>query len=136
MSNKNQVLPPALKPFEFKEGNPGGPGRAPGTTILRTSLKKILAYQIDIENPLTKDLEKITVNEAIALKLVKRALEGNLRAIEMIFDRVDGKIVDMLQLGNMDDKPLALESSLKYDFSTLSTDELLFVRGVLSKTQK
>lgn len=125
-----------LKPHHFKPGNDGFGGGAnkKGLVTLRTILKKVLDYELDLENPVTTEKYKMSVNEAIALKLVKRALDGNLKAIEMVFDRVDGKVADMLQLGNIDDKPLELASSLKYDFSKLSVDELLFVRNVLQKT--
>ncbi len=129
-------LPEVMVPTKFQPGNPGGPGRTPGKILLRTVLKRILHQEIDFENPLTKELEKLSINEVIALKLIKRALDGNLRAIELIFDRVDGKVADMLQLGNIDDKPLEIGTTLKYDFSKLSTDELLFVRNILDKSHK
>lgn len=126
--------PEWLVPHSFKPGNPGGPGPKPGTVILRTILKKVLSMEIDLENPLTTEKYKMSVNEAIALKLVKRALDGNLTAISMIFDRVDGKVADLLQLGNIDDKPLEMSNSLKYDLSNLSVEEMLFMRNILKKT--
>lgn len=127
-------LPDALKPHMFKAGCSGGPGKTPGRALLRTVLRKVLEIELDLDNPVTRETYKMSVSEAIALKLVKRALDGNLRAIELIFDRVEGKVADMLQLGTMDDKPLEIGNTLKYDFSNLSVDELLFVRGILKKT--
>jgi len=132
--NPYPTLPINAQKHMFQKGNPGGPGQTLGKVMVRTILKRVLQSEFNFDNPLTLGNYKMSVNEAIALKLVKKALDGNLRAIEMIFERVDGKVADMLQLGNIDDKPLETSSTLKYDFTKLSVEELMFVRNVLKKT--
>lgn len=72
---------------QFIPGKPAGPGRPPGlqnfTTRIRNGLAKLSA----------KDLEgnPVPVEEALAEKVIKMALAGNVRLIELIWAYLDGK---------------------------------------------
>lgn len=80
-----------------KSGNPN-PGRKKGskniTTYLKQYLEKKNIKQIQDLKFVQElgDGKKITTAEAIALKLIHKALfEGDIRAIENIQDRIEGK---------------------------------------------
>lgn len=130
-------LSEALKRGMFKPGDP----RAKGTHAknvgpqLRTILKKVLDSELDLDDPITRENYKMTIAHAIALRLVKRALEGNLKSIEMIMDRLEGKPGQSLSIGGIEDQPITVVNALQYDLSKLSAEELLALRGTLEKVK-
>jgi hypothetical protein len=71
----------------FLPGNPGGPGRPMGlqnfTTRVRAGLAKLSAKDV-YGNP-------VEVEEALAEKVIKMALAGNVRMIELVWNYLDGK---------------------------------------------
>jgi hypothetical protein len=70
----------------FKPGQSGNPqGRPPGSKNLSTILKELLEEEVDIDG------EKLPFKTAIIKKLIFKAHRGNLRAIQEIFDRTEGK---------------------------------------------
>lgn len=72
---------------QFVPGKPAGPGRPPGlqnfTTRIRNGLAKMSAKDLQ-GNP-------VEVEEALAEKVIKMALAGNVRIIELIWNYLDGK---------------------------------------------
>ena len=79
-----------LKPFEKGiSGNSGG--RPKGSRNLSTILEDVLNRKISLEDPILKKEVKKRIGEIIVLKLIQKALEGNLRAISEIFDRTEGR---------------------------------------------
>ena len=92
-SGKNQgnyvvgkYKPPVETRFEpGRSGNPKGKPR--GTLSLKSLLKRELEKEVkNGENP-------VTVAQALMNDLVKYAHKGNMKAMEMILDRIDGKIL-------------------------------------------
>ena len=80
--------PENLKPF--KEGESGNPhGRPKGTRNLSTILKAML--EEDVEVVIDGKKERRQFQEVIIRKLLKKANDGEIRAIIEIFDRVEGK---------------------------------------------
>lgn len=77
----------------FQVGNPGGPG-APKGKRLTTILEEILDRKIK------KGDVEVTNAEAIALEFVVAARNGDIRAIEGIFDRVEGKPVQPIEMAD------------------------------------
>ena len=71
----------------FKDGNPGGPGKPKGSGI-RSLIRQI------VDEPLSS---KRTKGEAIAGTLINKAVKGNLGAIGMVIDNVDGKLVQPIE---------------------------------------
>ena len=73
------------KPWLFKEGNPGGPGRPPETQeqkIIKKATKEIIKeYKENLANALPK-IEPV---------LIKKAVEGDMTAIKEVHDRVMDK---------------------------------------------
>lgn len=75
---------------KFKEGESGNPsGRPKGSRNLSTILKEMLDEDIEITIDGKKQKKKF--QDLIIRKLIKKANDGDLRAIEQIFDRVEGK---------------------------------------------
>ena len=62
-----------------------------------TIIKKILAKKIDINNPLTHKLEKLSIEEVIAYQWVAKAFKGDAEAIKDILDRIDGKALQRIK---------------------------------------
>lgn len=71
----------------FQPGTAPGPGRPKGSLAFKTAIEK----WADREAALEKDGTKVTKMELIAKKLVELAEAGNIKAIEMLADRIDGK---------------------------------------------
>jgi hypothetical protein len=89
----------------MKTGDPAPPnaGRKRGSISIPQTLRKILEVEVSLVNPLIEmskvqardDLdEKVqqkTIREWMCIHLTCMAMEGNLKAMEMIMDRVEGK---------------------------------------------
>lgn len=85
-----------LTPFEPGEsGNPAG--RPKGTKNLSTILREMLELEIE------EDGVKITQKDAIIKKLIKQSTAGNLRAIQEVFDRTEGKAKQEFKIDNVSD---------------------------------
>ncbi len=75
---------------QFKEGESGNPnGRPKGSRNLSTILKEML--EEDVEVVIDGKKERRQFQEVIICKLLKKANDGDIRAIEQIFDRTEGK---------------------------------------------
>jgi len=82
-------------------------------------IKKWLAQQIYPHKNLdTGEIEKISGYDAIALNLVKLALQKDVRAIEVLLDRLEGKVsqkveneIKVVKMGDVivNNKPLELD---------------------------
>lgn len=85
-----------LKPFQPGEsGNPSG--RPLGTRNLSTILKEMLEQDVEVNG------EKMPFKDSIIKKLIKKANDGNLRAIQEIFDRVEGKAKQEIKVDGIPD---------------------------------
>lgn len=83
--------PENIEKHKFKEGESGNPaGRPKGSRNLSTILKAMLEEDIEIENE-DGTKEKKQFQDAIIQKLVKKAVNGEIKAITEIFDRTEGK---------------------------------------------
>ena len=90
--------PENLKGHEFKKGQSGNPkGRPAGSISLVKQLQTLLDGDVDVDVFVGRDdegnsvTERMNAQKAIALKLVQSALNGDLKAIQDIFDHIDGK---------------------------------------------
>ena len=83
------------KETQFKPGQSGNPaGKKPGTKSITTLLKKILHVELDTTDPVTKEKCKKSISEIIGLRLASQAMSGNIKAIKIILDRVEGRVAD------------------------------------------
>lgn len=124
-------LAPALREYVWTVDDPNRPTKPKGKTgpQLKTIIKRILDLSLDLDDPITKKRYQMTVAENLALQLLKRGLEGNLTALNMILDRVDGKVGEKVEVTT------AIASAPAYDLSKLSEDELLAFRKTVAKAQ-
>ena len=77
-----------LIPFKPNEsGNPAG--RPPGIRYLSELTRDLL------RETRKGDIEGKTTDELVVLALVKEALKGNTKAIEMLHDWTEGKVLDV-----------------------------------------
>jgi len=82
-----------LKPFQSgPDPRRNTKGRPKGSKNWRTLFMKILGKEILVGG------KKIRVDEAIVQQLVRKAAKGNLRAAEMVIDRVDGKVPETVEI--------------------------------------
>lgn len=82
-----------LKPFVKGDVRINRGGRRPGRRIadvLNAQLKKVITVK--------GTGEKIKLMDAICLRLAQLAASGNLRAMELIFERLEGKAVQPIEL--------------------------------------
>lgn len=88
----------------FKPGNPGGPGAGRGPR----KLSKILEQQAEqfLKTPDGKQMSKA---EAICMMAYKLALEGDLNAIKFLFERIEGKVPEKVEVSGNEGSPLAIE---------------------------
>ena len=74
------------------ENQPANSGRKFGSLGTKAILKKFLDLEMNQVNPFTKEIEKMSVAELMALVQIKKALKGELQSWKEILDRTDGKV--------------------------------------------
>lgn len=84
MANEQNLVP-------FEKGKPGGPGRPKGVPNSKTRLLRILELVQKKRNPVTGEDEEFSIAEQMDLQLIKKALNGDLKAYEILMDRLEGK---------------------------------------------
>lgn len=94
--------------------------KAPLTQLLIQQLEsegEIIIEGLDIE---TGELRKVKVKvpdkKTLALAIMKEAKKGNVKALEMIWNRIEGKEVQPVEITNSE--------KINYDFTKLTEDEL------------
>ena len=82
-----------LKKYQFKEGEPRpiGAGRKTGSRNLSTILKELLEAELVTKDPLTGDKVTAHISDLINAQLVRKALDGDNKAIREIYDRLEGR---------------------------------------------
>ena len=94
MANEENLIP-------CKKGHTNNPnGRPKGTKNMSTVLRDILKSEIEFDDPLLKKRVKNPVQYAILLKLTQKALNGDMKAINSILDRSDGRPTQVIQQTN------------------------------------
>jgi hypothetical protein len=98
---KNSDRTENLKPF--KPGQSGNPnGRPKGTLNRSTIFKRWGELEINTVNPITGKKEKLSIDDTLALNLIKAGQEGNVQAIKEYLDCRFGKIKDSIELEQVD----------------------------------
>ena len=110
--NENRIE--NIKPHNWKPGQSGNPkGKKPGSKNITSYLKEFLDKNMDgPKSPLTPDGGKMPAGQVVALRLMALALKGDLRAIQQLQDRVEGKPVQSIEL---EDKTPQLKTSSRED---------------------
>lgn len=91
----------------FSKGISGNPrGKPKGSKHLSTILGELLQVKIKSEDFIEEKCVKQPVGRIIILELIRRAKEGDLKAIGMILDRLEGKAVQKTEITNHEDELL------------------------------
>ncbi len=92
--------PPISEATQFKPGQSGNPkGKEPGPSM-KTVLQSILDLGVKASDPLDGGKERdMSVQEKIVLNLAFRAMHFDVKAIKEVFDRIDGKAPQHIELG-------------------------------------
>lgn len=100
----NPRLREVSKKTQFKPGVSGNPaGKPKGTRSMGTILREMMSEEVSVlENG--QQVRK-PFADIIIRKLIKKANEGNIQAIREIFDRVDGKVGQEIELSSPDNSP-------------------------------
>lgn len=79
-----------LKPF--KKGEVANPkGRGKGVQNSKTRLLKLLELVTKVRNPVTGEEEEFSIAEQLDMQIIAKARKGDLKAYEILFDRLEGK---------------------------------------------
>lgn len=105
-----------LKPHRFKKGQSGNPaGRPKGSRNRSTILNELLQLPVlDSKgkkkiNPLDKKDKHISYEKLIMIALIKKAAEGDVKAIREIQDTMYGKIKDETDVNFYQDEPIEIK---------------------------
>jgi hypothetical protein len=95
MPFKPGEIPEGAKPWKEGDPSPNPSGRPKGSKNLSTVLKEMLEEELEVIIDGVK--VKKAFKDLIVRKLIKKANDGDLRAIQEIFDRVEGKAKQEIQ---------------------------------------
>lgn len=108
--------PENIEPYKWKEGDPSPnpSGRPKGSRNLSSILREMLEEEIEVNIDGVKSKKQF--QEVIIRKLLKKANDGDIRAIMEIFDRVDGKAKQTIEQSG------GTSITVKWDQSLLPTE--------------
>jgi hypothetical protein len=93
----------ALKPTQFRPGQSGNAGGRPRKTPITDALRALMDQEYSGSEKRFKGLSNCSV---MALTLFDMAIAGDLRAIQEIADRVEGKVAQRQEWGGVDGDPI------------------------------
>lgn len=98
--NPNPTPPP--EEHQFKPGESGNPkGKPKGTRSLSTILKEMLDEDIEVIEGSSKTKKKFA--DVIVRQLMQKANKGDIKAIQEIWDRMEGKAKQTIDQSNTGD---------------------------------
>ncbi len=86
-----------LKPFpKGVSGNPAG--KPKGVQNSKTRLLRLLELVTKVRNPVTGEEEDFSIAEQLDMQIIAKARKGDLKAYEVILDRLEGKAEQSTEL--------------------------------------
>lgn len=105
--------PENIEPYKMKPGETRNPdGRPKNALSFKTILRKIIEASEnheDFKNPISGKIEKQDQLTLIIWRLLQKARSGDLKAIEMMLDRVDGKPKQEIEHSGNKENPVAFK---------------------------
>ncbi len=82
----------SFKKYQWVKGQSGNPaGRPKGSRNITSNLKELLEIELDTEDPVTGVTIKASSSQIINSRLIRSALDGDVKAIKEIYDRIEGR---------------------------------------------
>jgi len=85
MANIQNLIP--AKKGEVRNPN----GRPKGVANSKTRLLRLLELVTKVRNPVTGEEEEFSIAEQLDMQIIAKARKGDLKAYEIILDRLEGK---------------------------------------------
>jgi hypothetical protein len=85
MANEHNLIP--AKKGEVRNPN----GKPKGVLNSKTRLLRLLELVTKVRNPVTGEEEEFSIAEQLDMQIIAKARKGDLKAYEIILDRLEGK---------------------------------------------
>jgi len=92
--------PENLKPFT--KGDPRRINKPKGAISMTTILKQLTRKRMIVKDFIEGKSRRMTVGEIVMLSLLSKAMKGDVGAIREINERMDGKVPQPVEMGNLD----------------------------------
>lgn len=115
--------PQNIVEHKFPKGKSGNPqGKPKGTLSAKVIIRKWLASQEKIKNPLTQKDEIVTVLDSMTLAQIAKARKGDTAAFNALLDRTEGKPNQSVELSGNVEAPLNFILDERYKTDTGKND--------------
>jgi hypothetical protein len=111
-----------LKTLEPGDKLPGA-GHPKGQQNTATRMKRLFELVVIDKNPITGKNEKFTGAELLDMALFKKALKGDVNAYREIMDRVEGKVIQPMDVNTQEFTEIKLIHADGKVLSDISTSE-------------
>jgi hypothetical protein len=85
MANEQNLIP--AQKGEIRNPN----GRPKGVLNSKTRLLRLLELVTTTKNPVTGEMEEFSIAEQLDMKIIAKAMKGDIRAYQELLDRLEGK---------------------------------------------
>jgi len=100
------------KKYQWKPGQSGNPkGRPPGSKNISTILRELMELEVETTDPVTGERISAPGYLLVSKRLLRKALDGNDKSITEIFDRLEGRPAQKIDVKG--DTKLFLEDAIK-----------------------
>lgn len=102
----SEIIAELGKKTRFKKGHPKTPGsgRPPGSISITDALRRLMECESPKPHPITG--EKIKIRDEIGLAAMKKAVSGDVSAMNLILDRLEGKVPNKNENTGKDGEPI------------------------------